>query len=293
MDFDRKKSIISNRSNLSRVSKPNQKSKLSFQEESDNEYTDDENQDQTEENLSLSNDSLTPGTPKHAASSDRSNSNLARFETSELVRASSKVSKIKETNELANLKEFAAHANDNLLYTISAHKFSQFEGMLFDLMGLPEHNAFKINDCLKDVKESDMKKLEKIENASSTFLADMNVLNDNLETNFLNQYQLKKIDSAIVPKRILKTSNKSAASLISKEDETLVNSKHYKTNVLTIIHNSNARPRKALRIMINKHNGTNLDSILNEICNLFKLEYTNVRRFFSLTGEQVNLKDLI
>ena len=42
----------------------------------------------------------------------------------------------------------------------------------------------------------------------------------------------------------------------------------------------------------NKHNGTNMDSILNEICNLFKLEYTNVRRFFSLTGEQVNYKVL-
>lgn len=173
--------------------------------------------------------------------------------------------------------------------------------MLFDLVGIPFSNAFKLNECLKETKtavndekrlEIQHKQIDSIGYTSNTFIADVNLLNEMLETNVFNENKLKRNESI---RKTPKASMKSNKSLKDEDGSNTQEAKRRnpKANVLTVIHNvGSVRPRNALRMMISKKNTWNMDVILNEICNLFKLEYANVRRLFTMSGVLVIFKIL-
>ena len=310
MESDRAKSQISIKSNQSRVSKnKKEKSRLTFENtdndlESENEYTDNEeinendeqqqngerNQSRATQNVSLSNDSLALAeSPVRNSStkSARSKQSLRNDLTDSTFTGSSC-----PANEANSLRSFKTQEKETF-YAISALKFSLFEGMLFDLIGIPNTNVFKPMECLKDTKIPDTKKIENFSNTSNVFISDMNILNERLETNVFHQSQLKTVEPII--KKSSKSSSKSAHSIRSnKEDEPTniqpASSKpSSKTKAITVIHHSKTgeRPRKALRMLISKKNMINIDLVLNEMCNLLRLEYAHVRRIFSLSGNKV------
>ena len=99
-------------------------------------------------------------------------------------------------------------------YPVSALKFSQFEGLLFDLLGLPNTNVFKPANCLAD-KIPDAKKLEQLPESSNIFLSDVNVLGSMLETNVFNQCQLKKLTTD--GQRAARTPGKAIAKAVNEE----------------------------------------------------------------------------
>ncbi len=211
----RSKSQVSNKSNLSRASKSvTQKSKITFQntteendapEESDNEYTDaeDNNEDDPAEknspsrvsqNASINNESLSKSA--NTTNTHKSTKNNSKLTYTDTIR--SKPTSLAVDDELT-LRSFRTK-QDNSFYAISATKFSQFESMLFDLIGLPSSCAFKPIECLREAKvaqseekktEIDQKKVEAIDNCSNIFVSNMNTLGSMLEVNVFNESQLK------------------------------------------------------------------------------------------------------
>lgn len=209
-----------------------------------------------------------------------------------LKKANTKRDKVKKTviinaNASHNgIKNFYS-ANNSLLYSIPAHAFSQFETMLFDLVGFAPLSSFKLENIKQEESNNIVNKLEEfnsIENSAS-IITDMNVLNENLTNNVFRRAKLKDLK----PNKI-KTINKSVSA---KTDELTVDLrvKKFKSKMVTVIlnqfnHESGIR-RRACRFLLEKRNTFSMDVVLNEISNLFKVESSNIRRIFSLQGNQV------
>lgn len=274
-----------------------------YHEEEDGEEEEDE-ETITRENLSRAshNESLTNDSIGHGTGSTRTKSKAS-------IRSANSKSSVKKTGTVGTLTSTRGSTNaaasevsflrsfkvDNeTFYPMSALKFSQFEGMLFDLLGLPNTAAFKPGPCLSD-KVPDVKKLEQLPENSNIFLSDINTISNMIQTNVFNQNQLKDLKNG---QRTPKNSGKTADRTSPKEDSSNINGKpqtnqkcSIKTNVLTVIHSSKARPRMAHKLLISKKNTETLDMFMNEICQLFKLEYANVRRLFTLSGVEIESPD--
>ncbi len=207
-------------SNQSRASKSiNPKSKITFQntaeendvlEESDNDYTDaeDNNREDEEEpthiinpsrsshQASFNNDSLSKSATIQKSS--KSNSKLTNMET-----INSKPTYMASMDSSLIVRSFKTR-HDNSFYPISANGFNKFESMLFDLIGLPNSNAFKPMECFRGSQEeqidgkrteTDLHNVESIESFSNVFISNMNILSNMLEVNVHNEYQQKYDDT--------------------------------------------------------------------------------------------------
>lgn len=266
------------------------------EEEEDEETITRENESRASHNESLTNDSIGLGTgstrTKSKASIRSAKSKFSVKKTGTVGTLTSTKGSTNAVNEVSFLRSFKVE--DETFYPMSALKFSQFEGMLFDLLGLPNTAAFKPGPCLSD-KVPDAKKLEQLPENSNIFLSDMNIMSNMLQTNVFNQNQLKDLKNG---QRTPKTLGKTTDRTSPKEDSSNINGETQpnqkcstKTNVLTVIHSSKARPRTAHKLLINTKNTESLDMFMNEICQLFKLEYANVRRLFTLSGVEIESPD--
>ena len=197
------------------------------------------------------------------------------------------------SNQLTNLKGFLS-SNETQLYSIQTQVFSQFETLLFDLIGLPATSAFKPSPP-KQEESNDavvLAKLNTINHENSTCLvSDLNILNDSFQTNVFRQVKLKASEPKLEKTRAHR--NLSAKTNEKKHLEIEVHKK-FKNKLITVVLNQYnlevGCKRRACRLLLTKKNTSNFDVVLNEMSNLFKLETSNIRRLYSLEGNQVRIE---
>lgn len=206
------------------------------------------------------------------------------------VKKAKKNVKIIASTSHNSIKSFLG-TNNNLLYAIPTYSFSQFETMLFDLAGFAPISSFKMENIRPDESEvSILKKIDELNSFehSAAIIPDMNVLNENLTNNVFRKAKLKVNEPSKATK--MKPSLKQS----TKSDD--LKSKQIKSKLITVILNQPldaTSKRKASRILLSKRNTSSMDSVLNEISNLFRVDSSNVRRLFSMDGNHVHsLNDL-
>jgi hypothetical protein len=155
-------------------------------------------------------------------------------------------------NKEANLKSIkirSLQAKKKLIYPLSAMKFTQFQADLFDAVGI------------KDKKEE--------------------MSNEMYQVKDLDQFLNDKLSSALID-NINNLKEVAFKQDSSKQERNKNNSK-----IITIILNQSIRPRRIGRLLLNKRNTANLDAMLSEISNLFKMDYTSIKKLYSLNGKEV------
>lgn len=84
-------------------------------------------------------------------------------------------------------------------------------------------------------------------------------------------------------------SSRSLSSLISLKSELQRESKDFiKPKLVTVIR-SGVKPRKAVRILLNKKTAHSFEQVLTDITDAIKLDSGAVRRLYTLEGKQVSL----
>lgn len=185
-------------------------------------------------------------------------------------------------NKFTQIKSFRTSRNGASKFTISAGKFSQFETDLFELLGI-QNTPFKPNE----VDDNSQPTAMNCDMARSKLVADMSKLERGLELNAFNKVQMKKPfkREAAAVRPSAKYSNMPATV-----DEQLVNeNQEFRSKVITVILNRPTRPRPAGRLLLTKKNSSNLDSVLNEIANMFKANAAQIRKLFNLKATQVRI----
>lgn len=207
--------------------------------------------------------------------------NLVDRKRNEILKSSSSRRQSVEidfANDYLNIKTIKSNNSNKLLYPVSAEKFSQFESLLFDLVGFT-NTPYKTSD-LESKKTTEFLKDDY---SNTQFIPNMESLTQKLEINPANRIQLKKN----VPQKNSNSQSNKEKDFESIECEQKLYDMNYKAKLVTVILNQSIRPRKAGRILLTKRNTANLDSILNEIGNFFKTE--SIRKLFNLSGVQVSL----
>ena len=83
--------------------------------------------------------------------------------------------------------------------------------------------------------------------------------------------------------------SRSLSSLITLKNELQRESKDFiKPKLVTVIRNG-VKPRKAVRILLNKKTAHSFDQVLTDITDAIKLDSGAVRRLYTLEGKQVSL----
>jgi len=158
----------------------------------------------------------------------------------------------KETNSKA-VKIRSLQAKKKLIYPLSAMKFTQFQADLFDAVGI------------KDKKEEISNEMYQVKDLSQ-------FLNDNLSSALIENIN-----------------NLSEVAL--KQDSNKQEGNKNTSKIITIILNQSIRPRRIGRLLLNKRNTANLDAMLSEISNLFKMDYTSIKKLYSLNGKEVRKQE--
>jgi hypothetical protein len=154
----------------------------------------------------------------------------------------------KETDsKSANIRSI--QTKKKLIYPLSAMKFTQFQADLFDAIGI------------KDKKEDQSNEMYHVKD--------------------LNQFINDKLSSALI-ENINNLKEVAFKQNLNKQERNKNSSK-----IITIILNQSIRPRRIGRLLLNKRNTTNLDAMLSEISNLFKMDYTSIKKLYSLNGKEV------
>ena len=162
-------------------------------------------------------------------------------------------------------------------YPVSAQKFSDFESMLFDIMGVAN-----VPLKLDETTNSELSTLQELEDSKTTgssfFISNMMQINKEINRNVLFHNRLNKL-SIIADQDADTDGNLESAIVRPRKDP-------HRTKIITVIlhNNKGVKPRKAGRILINKRNTTSLDLIISEISNLFKIDVLNIKKLYSLTG---------
>lgn len=191
-----------------------------------------------------------------------------------LKSSNSKYSNSDIITEFVSIKSIKSNNSNKVMYPISAEKFAKFESMLFDLVGFST-SSFKV----ENEPDKHASNLNKIDIINSKFIPNMEVFSNKLEINPANHAQLKKFAN-----RNGVNSSHSDMDNASIEEERVQNL-YFKAKLVTIILNESIRPRRACRVLLTKRNTNSLDSIINEIENIFKVD--SIKKIFNLSGLQV------
>jgi hypothetical protein len=163
------------------------------------------------------------------------------------------------------------------IYTLSAKAFTQFEDMIFSIMKVDVKNNLNPDDPdLNNItKLSDFDKPE----FTSAFVPDMKILNQQIDFSIRSKPRLKasQKQNDLLLKGDLKDSFKSKSENKEIQHE----------RIITVIANSSNRPRRIVRILLNKQNTNSFDQIKSDICSTLKMEYGTIRKFFTLRGIEV------
>jgi hypothetical protein len=198
-----------------------------------------------------------------------------------------------KNNQNNTLKTFYT-PNNKQLYFIQSQAFSQFESKLFDLVGFSQASSFKLEN-IKQEEKFVLKKLQEFNSYenSNCVVTDTNVLNENLANNVFRKLQLKAAETQPIK---LKTSKSSTTTkTVEKFEEPEINrAKKLNSKIITIVYNqlsseTGGYKRRACRLLLTKRNTFSMDTVLNEMSNLFKIESSSFKRIFSMNGNQVCL----
>ena len=189
--------------------------------------------------------------------------------------------KLQASNENPNepdklqVKELINKKNGKKVVPIQAEAFFNFERMLFDLVGLKKEQSIDNNTEVPQtnipqeqmLRDQDIKKInEFLKNPSDVaFINDMYLLNEVCDINLAE------------------------SEIINKSDER----KDKQAKLITVILNHAIRPRKALRMVINRKNQINLDNLMNDLSLNFKMDYSFIKKLFNLGGKEVKNKSFI
>jgi hypothetical protein len=222
---------------------------------------------------------------------------------------------LNSNSDTLNLKYYKSF-QDDVLYPIQANSFFKLESLLFDALGFK--NQPPTQEYLKKTQQqqqqqstpadeqdyrirndlNDLDKLNQLENGLVTcsFINDMNMLNERLKFNdlsskfgsYFDKINLKSAKTNTTAKSTVSTAGNVEYKRILIDYERQREKFRNKAKLVTVVLNEpNVRPRKSGKILVCKRNLNNFDTILNEISNLFRIDYTSVKRLYDLNGIQV------
>jgi hypothetical protein len=220
---------------------------------------------------------------------------------------------LNSNSDRLNLKYYKSF-QDNDLYPIKASSFFKLESLLFDALGFknepptqdylkkpqPQQQTSTVDEQDNLIRNdlNDLEKLNQLETGLSSciFINDMNILNDRLKFNDLSTKYDNYFEKANLKSAKTNTTTKSIVSTVGnveykrilmdyeQQREKFIN----KAKLVTVVLNEpGVRPRKSGKILICKKSLNNFDTILNEISNLFRIDYTSLKRLYDLNGIQV------
>ena len=131
------------------------------------------------------------------------------------------------------------------------------------------------------------------------YINDMNVLNETLKLN-----DLTNLFGGVLENKMTKSAKSNATStkstlginvnseyrnMLDEYEKQSEKTKNKAKLVTIVLNESNVRPRRSGKLLISRKQTTNFDSGLNEISNMFKVDYALIKRLFDLNGIQVIL----
>ena len=189
-----------------------------------------------------------------------------------------------ETNTKIKMFTDSSSLVNREYYPVSAQKFSDFESMLFDILGVAN-----VPLKLDETSNSELSTLQELEDSKTTgssfFISNMMQINKEINRNVLFHNKLNRLSIIADQEATADTDRYLEATIVRPHRDP------QRTKIITVILHSNkgGKPRKAGRLLINKRNTVSLDLVISEISNLFKIDVLNIKKLFSLTGIPVNL----
>jgi len=174
------------------------------------------------------------------------------------------------------VKELINKKNGKKVIPIQAEAFFNLELMLFDLVGLKHGNNENPAAAAQPTQPNANTNIppEKIRRDHDTKQI-KEFLNDGKNVAFLNDmYHLKETCE-------IKESEIAIKSDVKKDKE---------AKLITIVLNHAIRPRKAVRMLINRKTQINLDTFKNDLSLNFKMDYSFIKKLFNSNGKEVKLK---
>ena len=257
----------------------------------------DDNVDLISQTSSLSQDSLT----EEAAMPRHTQQQTQQYRQSiDNEQIKSQLIHLNDSVSYAKIKAVKLNNSKHYLHPVDAESFAKFEAGIYDLLGFTAADHFKLPDINSNSNNTsaanyaaaelnpihDAIKLENLaskqKSVKSQLIADMSIVHEHLEMNPFNQIQLKR--EIIDTTRFRQAERRNTLMESSIEANVKVS---LRPRLATIILNQSVRPRKSMRILLTKKNAANLDTVLNELMYLFKLD-TPIKRIYNLNGDQVN-----
>jgi hypothetical protein len=175
------------------------------------------------------------------------------------------------------VKELTNKNNGKKVFPIQAEAFFNFEKMLFDLVGLKHNVTDNTTNSIQpsppvpqphNITNTPSDQINREQDAKQI----KDFFNNDNNVAFLNDmYTLKEMCEIKESEIVMKSD-------VKKEKE---------ARLITVVLNHALRPRKAIRMLINRKAQINLDSFKNDISLNFKMDYSFIKKLFNLNGKEV------
>ena len=171
-----------------------------------------------------------------------------------------------------------------IVYAVSSERFRTFESLLADLTTSPVcdknilpngvRHIFNAESGRKIRSLNDLEEGESYVCASTDVFKDVDYTSQKINPNWNTHNRSKDLDPILA-----------GLSKITTFEEDY---KHYiKPKLVTVIRNG-PKPRKAVRVLLNKKTAHSFDQVLTDITEAIKLDSGAVRRIYTLDGRQVS-----
>lgn len=180
-----------------------------------------------------------------------------------------------------------------MVYAVSPERFRTFESLLANLTDSPVGDKAVLPHGVRHIFAIDgsrkISNLEDLEEGESYVCASTDVFRraeyETGSTPAWNQNIASKPKSRELTARSSRTSDD---VLISRDNVIDDHREFIKPKLVTIIRNG-SRPRKAIRVLLNRKTAHSFDQVLTDITDAIKLDSGAVKRIFTLDGRPVSL----
>ena len=181
-----------------------------------------------------------------------------------------------------------------IVYAVSPERFRTFESLLVNLTDSPVGDKKVLPNGVRHIFSLDgskkVTKLEQLEEGESYVCASTDVFRRAEYDNSVSPVWNSNAGTRVKTSRgeVSPRSTKSTEKLNARENSIEDDRDFIKPKLVTVIRNG-SKPRKAVRILLNRKTAHSFDQVLTDITDAIKLDSGAVKRIFTLDGRPVSI----
>lgn len=166
-----------------------------------------------------------------------------------------------------------------LLYAVSVERFRTFESLLAELTNSPL--------CDKNVMPNGVRAIFSIDGSRKIMSIDEMEEEENYVCASTQVFKKVNYPKMQIPNWSFNMNSTDWDKTVHRTEECEENLDFIRPKLVTVIRNG-SRPRKAVRVLLNKKTAHSLDQVLNDINDAIKLDTGSVKKIFTIDGKPVS-----